>query len=123
MYSINSFVESVPHDLMISLFKHYSCHGYDHLLLNPVIQLSNDQMKLALKRYLERFVSENNYVDEDGEMDERKTTLEAIITRKDYKSLYDSIYYDQYFEEPLMHIANQNKKDYSLNHIYESPSL
>ena len=118
MYSFNSFVEHIPHNLLESLFYHYYRHGYDHLLLNPVTQLSNDQIKLALQRYLERFILENNNVDEDGGMDERRATLDPIVRRKDYRSLYIVIYYDQYFEEPLIHIANQNKKYYSLDHIH-----
>lgn len=111
MYSIDSFVESIPCNLLTSLFHHYYYHGYDNLLLNPVIQLTNDQMQLALKRYLELNISENNNTDE------RRKTLEPIVVRKDYKSLFDVIYYDQYFEEPLMHIANQDKKYYSLDHV------
>ena len=112
---INSFIESIPDNFLSELFHHYYRHGYDHLLLYPVMQLSNDQMKLALKRYLERFILENNNV--DGKIDERRATLAPIVMRKDYKSLYDVIYYDQYFEEPLMHIANQNEKNYSLDHV------
>lgn len=105
---INDFVNNIPPNYLLDIFKSYSCHRYDHLLIYPVENIQIYQMKVALKRYLELFTIENR------KRDERKTKHAKIIETNNYKLLYETIYNDQFFEEPLMNIINQDKKYYYL---------
>lgn len=109
MEKIEEFIDLLSYDDLDSIFHHYHRHQYDHLLQNPFKRLSNNEMKEAIKYYLKYFILKNKYED-----DERKDTLTNIVNNKDIGLFRETLHYDQFFEEPLYHIANKDSIGYNM---------
>jgi hypothetical protein len=102
---ILAFVEKLPKEVLESIFSHYTLENYGHIMLLPVVPLSLAQKRNALFLYLDAYITGK----EDNE--ERQETLSAIVDKGDYGEL-QKVLDDQYFEEPLYHMANQGTIDY-----------
>jgi hypothetical protein len=91
------FVDGLKTSQLLSLFTNYYFNG--HLMTKPLKELTPLDMRKSLIQYID-FIKK----DED---DERRNALLPLINRGEYQDFIDTIRYDQYFLEPLWHIANQ----------------
>ena len=110
--NIYSFVNNFSDLELQTLFKHYDCGSYDHLLLFPRKHYSIESKRSALRNYLLLFTGANlpDDISVDGNPieDERTETLRNIIDKNNTQELIATLCNDQFFEEPLMNILNQN---------------
>lgn len=104
--SILQFVNLFSTNDLLDIFRHYHCHRYDDLMPNIVYQLNDIEMRTALAQYLEYYL-----ILTPNENDERTLFLKEILTSHNINKFKTTLEINQFFEEPLFHIAN---KDYSL---------
>ena len=97
---INEFVNLISEDYLLNIFNNYHCHQYDHLMSNLVKILSIDEMRICIFVYLDYFTIKNLRICE------RKQLLTEIVLNQDIDKFKYILQCDQYFEEPLFHIAN-----------------
>ena len=100
---MDTFVRDMPTPTLRRLFSNWE--GYQHLLVGPKRVLSLADMRTAVYNYLTEFTTEEG---------ERGDTLRPIVARKDYVAFVNTVFYDQYFLEPLYHTANQGTGKYTL---------
>jgi hypothetical protein len=109
---IDDFVEHISGDDLRTLFDRYSHFRYGHLMLDIVSPLSLSELRNALKIYLKKFILHQDVPD-----DERETKLWRSVSSNDCEALKQTIIGDQFFEEPLFHIVNQNSENYELSEV------
>lgn len=100
---ISSFVSFIPAQIVHEFFFHYDHGSYDLLLRFKRKNETLKNKKTALNDYLRFFILQNSH------NPERKKKLSKCVQEKSYLKLKKLLIYDQYMEEPLMHILNQKK--------------
>lgn len=99
---IHTWVQSIPDTALHRLYRLYVCGASDHLMRYPRRSLSSTEQRHALEHYLEQFTLRPDPRDE-----ERPPVLRKIVHDKDVDSLLSVVAEDQFYLEPLYHIANR----------------
>lgn len=107
---IESFVDLLTSEDLAKIFKNYC--GYNHLMKYPDKRLNENQQLKAIVDYLTKFI-----FDSHPEETERPETLSQLVLSQDVDKFIDTLRFDQFFEEPLMHTANQGTADYDLSYV------
>jgi hypothetical protein len=103
---IREFISTLSSDDLNLLYRNYS--RYQSILKFPIRSLTRIQQEKALLDYLGYYIIEKI-------SDERSIKLTKIVSERNKKELIITICTNQYFEEPLMHMVNQETKYYSLS--------
>lgn len=93
---ILTFVKSLSLENLELIYNDYDNGLYDHLLPFSHKDLSILQQRNILVKYLERFIIEGDY-----ENDERPETLTNIVIKNDIGKLINIIANDHFYSEPL----------------------
>lgn len=96
---IHNYVNNIVDSDINKIFSRYNDKYYKHLMDNNIIELDNNQKRKALYKYMKYII-----IDDIGE---RQEVLMDLVENNNYASL-SRILEDQYYEEPLYHIANES---------------
>lgn len=98
--NVAAFVNTFTPQQVALLFKAYHEGAYDTLLPRPRRQLTLQEQRALLQKYLEDFILHG-----EEEDDERPQRLRNIVSHRDSEALIQLLGQDQFFEEPLFRLA------------------
>lgn len=103
--NILDFVHNLTLQELDKIFCGYS--DYEHILKNKIVAKTEEEKRRALINYFQYFILEK-----DSDDERYQKLIKVIVERNKEKLSY--LLQDQYFEEPLMHMLNQDTKHYNL---------